>query len=258
MGLRELVTTYNAFIDAAVDYQQRQQNIQSTMLPTDWQANQVMIRNDSGYDLVKGSALGIGDPVIGPDDDLEAFKSRIVISGVLPSVEQHSGRFVVLAQPVRQDELGLAYIHGVCPGYINVVDETHRFVDVVASTPILQTQGGHGSEIIWKPAGVGYKWAILRLSRYLASSLLPVNLNQTGGAQGSNTTAASWTYDVTDVVSDSVLASSVNPVVSPHHWVRPSVGQMSMATFGYAHYDSSNQLVLGWINEMVVQTACTA
>lgn len=248
---------YNSFIDAAADYQSRQQSTHSKMSPTGPQANRITVRNDSSYDLVVGTALGFGDPIITPDDNLEEFKSRIVLSVVLPTVAQHSGRFVVLAEPIGQNELGQAYIHGACPAFLDVQDETHGYADITADFPLLQTNGGHGAEIIWKQSGTGLKWGILRLSKYSPPSLFPVILSQAGGEQGSSSSGASWTYDVTDVVTDSALASGVNPTVSPHRWKRPSVGQMSSANFGYAHYDATNQLVLGWINEMVIQTACS-
>ena len=90
--------------------------------------------------------------------------------------------------------------------------------------------------------------------------MFPVNLTKTGGTQGTESAPASWTYDVKDVETGETLASGVNPVSSPHKWRRPSVGQMIAATFGYAHYgpdgSGGEQLVLGWINEMVEQEAC--
>jgi hypothetical protein len=88
-----------------------------------------------------------------------------------------------------------------------------------------------------------------------AGSVIPVKLVQVGGAQGTATAAATWTYDVKDIQSDDTLASGINPVSSPHQYKRPSVGQMIKATFGYAHYDDED-LVLGWINEVADQETC--
>jgi hypothetical protein len=89
-----------------------------------------------------------------------------------------------------------------------------------------------------------------------AGSVIPVKLVQVGGAQGTATAAATWTYDVKDIQSDDTLASGVNPVSSPHQYKRPSVGQMIKATFGYAHRSGSGDLVLGWINEVADQETC--
>ena len=81
-----------------------------------------------------------------------------------------------------------------------------------------------------------------RLARAVASGVVP----------------ARWTYSVIDPVTSQTLATGVNPTVSPHKWKRPSAGWMFAATFGYAHFNAQAQLVLGWINEMVEQEACSS
>ena len=83
-----------------------------------------------------------------------------------------------------------------------------------------------------------------------------VDLEQVGGTQGDDTTAASWTYDVYDAASWELLASAVDPTALRHGWQRPSVGQMIAATNGTAHWDIDDELVLDWINEMVDAEAC--
>jgi hypothetical protein len=92
--------------------------------------------------------------------------------------------------------------------------------------------------------------------------VIPVKLYLSGGTQGTATAPASWTYNVLDFDTDATLLSNVNPVNSPHRWKRPSVGQMSQADFGYAHYGSNGsggqQLIVGWINEVAQQQACQA
>jgi hypothetical protein len=75
------------------------------------------------------------------------------------------------------------------------------------------------------------------------------------GKQGDNESVASWTYKVTDVLTDNVLEEDINPTTSPHQWKRPTIGAFTAATFGYAHYD--NNLVVGWINEVPETTTCT-
>lgn len=92
----------------------------------------------------------------------------------------------------------------------------------------------------------------------LSPTVFPVNLTQTGGAQGTTTTAAGWRYSVIDPVTNQTLATNVNPSVLPHKWERPSAGWISKATFGYAHCDAQGQLVLGWINEMAEDEACSS
>lgn len=111
-------------------------------------------------------------------------------------------------------------------------------------------------DIRWNPLQ-GHFYALPPSSK---SRVFPVNLNQTGGSQGTASGPATWTYTVFDAETSQVLLSNVNPVNSPHKWQRPSVGQMIKATFGYAHYQnngsSSPQLVVGWVNEVADQQAC--
>ena len=122
---------------------------------------------------------------------------------------------------------------------------------------VKNASGGGAAQILWKESGTGVKWAVVRLGRW-SPTVFPVNLTQTGGSQGTTTTPATWTYSVIDPVTSQTLATAVNPTVSPHKWKRPSAGWMIAATFGYAHFNAQGQLVLGWINEMVEQEACSS
>lgn len=80
--------------------------------------------------------------------------------------------------------------------------------------------------------------------------VFPVNLTRSGGSQGTPTTPATWTYSVVDPATGQTLMRDVNPTVPPHKWKRSSAGWMTVATFGFAHYNTQGQLVLGWINEV--------
>ena len=112
---------------------------------------------------------------------------------------------------------------------------------------------GQKVEIRWNPITGAY-YAIPATG---GGRVIPVVLEQVGGSQGDNEDPASWTYDVKDFYDTGlVLLEAVNPTSSPHKWKRPSVGQMTEATFGYAHYDAEGELVIGWINEVAEQEAC--
>jgi hypothetical protein len=57
-------------------------------------------------------------------------------------------------------------------------------------------------------------------------------------------------------LTDESLEKDIDPTKSPHQWKRPSIGRMTQATFGYAHYDVNEKLVIGWINETFVLSSC--
>ena len=89
-----------------------------------------------------------------------------------------------------------------------------------------------------------------------AGSLFPITMAQTGGSQGTNAAAASWTYTVTDTLSGATIGTGVNPVNSPHLWRRPSIGQMVAATAGLAYRTAAGALVITWTNEVEGPEAC--
>ena len=199
----------------------------STGLSSPRDADMVLVKNTSGADRARFEILGISAPVFTPTDNLEEFRNRVVLSGV-------------------------------CPVKVDVANANHWHADIADNSAAnLKSGGGGAAQILWKESGTGVKWAVVRLGRW-SPTVFPVNLTQTGGSQGTTTTPASWTYSVIDPVTSQTLATGVNPTVSPHKWKRPSAGWMIAATFGYAHFNAQGQLVLGWINEMVEQEACSS
>jgi hypothetical protein len=222
----------------------------------------VLVRNDSGADRDEFEVLGIDGALVLPSDgDMPAsqFKTVLAVKGVTPVDPDHLGRFVILAGPVKAGAIGRGYLAGACPAKIDVPDEDverpFAEIDDGVSGSLKAVRCGSAG-ILWREGGTGVQWAIVRLGKRAVPQLFPVDLAQTGGDQGDESNPATWTYDVTVPATGDTLASGVDPVASPHKWQRPSVGQMIAATFGYAHWNEDDELVLGWINEMVDQEAC--
>jgi hypothetical protein len=258
-SLRMPAAAYNSFIDAAVELRQRQQSQGREAQREFRQSGLVLVRNDSGADVDQFHVLGIDGPLIAPDASEQNFKDRVALKGVAPTEDDHLGRFVVCIEPIKAGALGVACAAGVCQVKIDVPDEdTERpFAEVADGvTANLEAVHSGSADILWRAGGTGVQWAIVRLGKRVLRHPFPVDLAQSGGSQGDETTPATWTYDVTEPETGDSLATGVDPVASPHKWQRPGVGQMIPATFGYAHYDKDDQLVLGWINEMVDQEAC--
>ena len=99
---------------------------------------------------------------------------------------------------------------------------------------------------------LGEQWGVL----LDVPSVFAVALTQTGGAQGTDAAAASWTYTVADYLASTELATAVDPTASPHLWRRPTVGWIVAATHGLATANAAGNLVLTWINEIAEQEAC--
>jgi hypothetical protein len=129
-----------------------------------------------------------------------------------------------------------------------------KYCDIEDGQTSYLVSGGH-TEVLWSDSDTENRWAIIRIGSG-HSTLFPVTLEKTGGEQGDDEKVASWTYKVTDTLSDEKLDEDVDPTESPHQWKRPDIGAFTPATFGYAHYDNDNELVLGWINEIPELDAC--
>jgi len=255
-------SAYNAFVDAALDHRQRSAHIGQGSQPSFAQASIILVRNASGSDRERFDVLGVDVPVIDPASNEEAFKNRLALAGVVP-VAGHEGLFVVLAEPLASGAIGRAYAAGVCAVQIDVPDGEGewRCAEITGGAMANLVAHPQGSaSILWRAGGTGVQWAVVRLGNASPMHVFPVELSQVGGDAGGESAPASWTYDVRGVESGELLESSVDPTSSPHKWKRPSVGQMIAADFGYAHYEDDGsggeQLVLGWINEMVDQEAC--
>lgn len=251
---------YNAFIDAAVDLRERQQSQGRQAQREFRQSGLVLLRNDSGADCGRFDVLGIHEPIIDPDDNENEFADRVALTGVTPSGTSHRGRFAILIEPIKAGAIGWACVAGVCQVKVYVPDEdTARHSAEVGGgvTGYLAAVHMGSAGILWRAGGTGLQWAVVRLGlRQRGPLVFPVALYQSGGSQGDEATPATWTYYVNDALTGEPLALNANPVAAPHKWQRPSVGQMIPATFGYAHYNDGDALVLGWINEMVDQEAC--
>lgn len=250
-------SAYNAFVDAALDYQDRRLSLGQGGMPPGQNSNLIVVKNNSGADRSRFQILGIDSVVISPTDNLQQFQNRPAVVGVTPTIADHRGKFVILAEPIKTGQLGLAWIAGICPVQVHMLSAHHRYADVGGGGAAGLTSGDSGvAQILWSSGTSGTVWAIVRLGAGGGQgTVFPVQLEQTAGAQGTSTTPATWIYTVKDIYGNT-LATLVDPTDSPHCWKRPSVGYMIPATAGLAFYNSINLLSLAWINEVPDQEAC--
>jgi len=167
--LKIAAADYNAFVDAALDFQRRQQNNSSGVAQLTSRGT-IRIRNTSGADAARFGVLGISAPAILPSTSLAGFQQNLVLDCVTPATGTHEGKFVVLAEPIKNNSIGMAWIAGVCQVQINVIDAAHLFADVKnADATKLDSGVAGGAQILWKESGTGSKWAIIRF----VQSILP-------------------------------------------------------------------------------------
>ena len=160
---------YNAMVDAALDHQRGTQNTSSSSGNFIGRGT-IRVRNISGTDVARFGVLGISAPAILPATSLAGFQRNLVLDCVTPAAGTHEGRFVILAEPIKNNSMGMAWVSGVCQVKINVTDAAHLFADV-KNTDATQLASGvaGGAQILWKESGTGSKWAIIRF----VQSILP-------------------------------------------------------------------------------------
>ena len=103
------------------------------------------------------------------------------------------------------------------------------------------------------PASVGATTPNYLILGSSAASLFPVTLTQSGGSNGSQTSAASYTYIVKSI-SGTTLGTTGTTPIQPI-WAR-DFGLVTAATHGTAYYDNSGNLVLYQADEVYQTSGC--
>jgi hypothetical protein len=162
--LRIPAAAYNAFIDTARDLRQRQQSQKQDDRPQQRDTGIVLVKNASGADRNRFDVLGIDNTVVTPSDNLDQFKNKVALGGVTPTESDHTGRFVILLEPLVSGAIGQAVAAGVSPAQVDVQDEDDRFADVKdGDAASLKTASSGAAAILWKESGTGVKWAVVRI-----------------------------------------------------------------------------------------------
>lgn len=177
--------TFNAFIDAAEAH--RRHGVGDVRRRNAGNANDtILVKNTSGGDLDRFSVVGIDGVIISPDDNLDQFKSRIALTGVTPTAD-HAGKFAVLLEPAADGQLVRAAIDGltVCKVEATPPGSVDRFADIEAgTTDHLVAKASGAARIIWRQAGTGATWAVVRLGDSLGGTLPAEITGESSGGGG--------------------------------------------------------------------------
>lgn len=165
-------TAWNAMLDAARAEQGRQSGREVPPLTTTRNAAIVRVKNETGADLSRASVVGLHEPIFLPTDDEDAFLREVCFRGVTPTIPDYWGKFAVLLEPAPQNVVVRAYVSGVCPVMVNVVDHDDTHADVEDSqTGRLISAGDGAAQILWREGDEGYgygydtglQWAVVRV-----------------------------------------------------------------------------------------------
>ena len=158
----------------------------------------VQIKNTTGSDLPRFSVLGIDTPIFTPTENLEAFRSRPAFKGVVPTVADHTRKFVVTLRPLPDDALGPAVLVGACPVMLKMTSETDAFATIDNGETRHLISGSEGAPILWADSEVnedvsGRRWGLVNL------------ISASGGKP------ATWYQLLTDLDSASIYYGYANP-----------------------------------------------
>ena len=141
--------TFNTFVDAARDFQQRQRSAERRTQRDQLDTGIILIRNESGADRGRFDVLGISGPIIEPVDNAEEFKQRVALKGVVPS-SPHAGKFAILLEPATNQTIVRACLDGVCPARVRMDDEAHEFADIeVGQAAQLKSAESGTARLLW-------------------------------------------------------------------------------------------------------------
>lgn len=162
--LRVPATAINTIIDLKTAMNQRFGSL--GLPPFASSPTNILVKNTSGADVARFGILGIDSILFLPNDNLTTFHNQPCLTCIEPTV-LHTGKFVVLLEPIRDNEIGLAAIAGVTAVQVargNIVDE---WADVTDGDATILTSGPIGTaKILYPIAGegdTGTQWALVQL-----------------------------------------------------------------------------------------------
>ncbi|MBE3133087.1 MAG: hypothetical protein IMZ55_06415 [Acidobacteria bacterium] len=213
------------------------------------------------------SVLALREPIFAPDNEARqiTFSTTVGFNVAVPAAaDVGTGKFVISWAPIRDAELGQAWPAGVVPCHITVTDANHGFADVTADTTAFLTSGASGpAQILWKEAGTGLKWAVVRLGTK-TSEPFTVKVEKDGGVAGDDATECSYTYTVKDL-SGNTLDTTVTPETPRLHYTAywyagetRTLPNVATSVYGLACWDGATLVLLQCFGEVAKDDACPA
>jgi hypothetical protein len=159
--------TFNCLFDAHADFRKRKGGQKrGQQFPEMPNAGIVWVQNKSGADQDEFAVLGIDSLVIDSAENETEFKREIVFEGKEPTEADHLGRFVVLLEPLIEDQFGKAVLDGMVQVRLNVLSTKHDYADVCdGDSSRMESRANGTARIHWRatPAATGEQWAVMDL-----------------------------------------------------------------------------------------------
>lgn len=151
--------TWNAFIDAAVFAKQSGAG-SSGPKSASRQTSFVKVQNTSGVALARFAAVGVIGVVTEPSGTDETAQASVEFINnfcftVNKPQDSHKGRWLVLIQPLANNEVGFAIAIGATVCKVNIQSAGDKGVDIEANQTIPKSSGNGAVQLLWVKGGVG-------------------------------------------------------------------------------------------------------
>ena len=124
----------------------------------------VLVKNGSGVTRDRFSVLGIYNSIISPTTSENLFKQQVYLEGVTPTVPDYCGKFAILAQSLKDDAIGWAWVSGVCVCQVDYDYAAQPYADIKDSDAgLLEAGEGGSAKVLWKETGTGTLWSVVRI-----------------------------------------------------------------------------------------------
>lgn len=152
-------STYNAIFDAA--QANRNRKINHKPHRDGFDSLFVYVLNDTDKELSRFSVVGLSGPVETNNDNI--FCNRVAFKGVVPS-KTDRGKYAILQQDARMNQVVRACVYGVTPARIYVEDGKKNVLscDIKEGVTDYLVSGGT-SEVLWSDTSQALRWSYIRI-----------------------------------------------------------------------------------------------
>jgi hypothetical protein len=102
-------------------------------------------------------------PLYGPTDNLTQFLERRICFKAVAPTAGYQTEFAITLEPIAAGRIGRVRGAGLMQVKINVTDEANQWAICTVNMTRLETRPYGTARILWKEAGTGEKWGVVRL-----------------------------------------------------------------------------------------------
>jgi len=164
-------TEWNTMLDVAGDYRLGRLGGGGSAGVPGYGSVILPVKNNTGSALARYHALALGDPLFTHATSAQAFLNQLAFNGETMAAS-YFGKFAVATEAIANGKIGRAVLQGITVAQITVTHADNDRVDIdpAGGSQLVSAFYGAG-EILYKEAGTGTKWAIIRVGSFVSPQL---------------------------------------------------------------------------------------